>query len=552
VLAGCGEAGFDGVVPIKTIPEMRSLRRRISIFTCAWAVGIASVQWTAAAERTAPIPTVASLRSWIQEHVSQSRFAGATWGIKVQSLDTGRVLFEHNAAKRLKPGSNAKLFTAALALDRLGPDYRIRTSVLGSSPPTGSGALRGDLIVRGRGDFSMAAGFYNGEVNAALTPLVDAIERAGIRRVRGDLIGDARWFRGPPFGAGWTWDDLGHAYGAAVSALVLEDNAVNVLLRPAAHVGDTCLLTTSPRTGYLKFVNNARTVAGGGAPWVELHRPVGKNVVHVTGELPLPGSNWVDSVSVHDPALWFVTLLREALDQRGIRVSGRSRSIDWLTGTGEAPEAHELIELAAVESPPMSELVVQMMKSSQNLYAQALWLQAGAVRESVEQQATARGTQPQSRTWTTTADAGLAAMRDFVEAAGIERDDVLLDEGSGLSRRALVTPRAVVELLRYVSRHRHADLFRNSLPVAGVDGTLREQMLGTAAQGNVAAKTGFLAHTYGLSGYVRTLAGERLAFAILLNNHVAESTAEGRADVDAIAVKLAEFEGAFEQLGSLP
>jgi D-alanyl-D-alanine carboxypeptidase/D-alanyl-D-alanine-endopeptidase (penicillin-binding protein 4) len=269
--------------------------------------------------------------------------------------------------------------------------------------------------------------------------------------------------------------------------------------------------------------------------------------VHVTGELPLQGSNWVDAVSVHNPALWFVTRLREALEQRGIRVSGRSRSIDWLTAQREAPNDDQLIELTAVESPPISELLMQMMKSSQNLYAHALWLQAGAARESKEQQAAASRGQLRSRTWTTTADAGLAAMREFVEAVGIEPDDVLLDEGSGLSRRALITPRAVVELLRYASRHRHAELFRDSLPVAGVDGTLREQMLGTAAEGNVAAKTGLLAHTYSLSGYVRTLAGERLAFSILLNNHVAESTAEGRADVDAIAVALAECEGAFER-----
>jgi D-alanyl-D-alanine carboxypeptidase/D-alanyl-D-alanine-endopeptidase (penicillin-binding protein 4) len=190
--------------------------------------------------------------------------------------------------------------------------------------------------------------------------------------------------------------------------------------------------------------------------------------------------------------------------------------------------------MAAAESPPLAELVRQMMKASQNLYAQALLLQVGRHRQS-----------PQSLLpdpHETAEQAALAELRDFIAEAGIAAKAVQLDDGAGLSRRSLVTPNALVDLLKYMDGHRCAGAFRSSLPVAGIDGTLRQRMIGTAAEGCVQAKTGMLANVYTLSGYVTTVAGERLAFAFMLNNHTPESSAAASADLDALAILLASLE----------
>lgn len=493
---------------------------------------------------TGPVETIGSLeelRVRIAAHLAQPRFKGAFWGVHVQSLDTGQILFEHNADKRLRPASNAKLFTAALALDQLGPDHRIRTSILAVAPPDRSGALMGDLIIRGRGDFSMAGRFRGGDRDQALASVVDAIERAGVQQVRGDLIGDATWFHGPPYGAGWTWEDLDYSYGAGVSALNLDDNVIELRIRPGHHPGEHCRAVPGFPGDYLTVVNRTRTVGADSHTWLKWHRPPGGNVVHLAGQLAVHGGDRIAVVPVHDPALWFVTRLHEELARRGVRISGEARVVDWLRRPGEGTPTGSLIELGTVKSPPMHELIWQMMKPSQNLYAQALWLQVGAARLSGVDTLSGgdEGGDPLLRI--TTTESASSALREFLTGVGIPTDEVLIEEGSGLSRRTLITPRAIVGLLESMTHHRHAAVFCSSLPVAGVDGTLRARMRGTVAEGSVKAKTGMLANTFTLSGYVRTTGGEQLAFAVLLNNHDAISAEVARADLDTVAIFLAGF-----------
>jgi serine-type D-Ala-D-Ala carboxypeptidase/endopeptidase (penicillin-binding protein 4) len=483
------------------------------------------------------------LQARIASHIGQPRFDGATWGVHVQSIESGRCLFQYNAHKRLRPASNVKLFTAALALDRLGPGHRIRTSILATNPPDLSGTLEGDLVVRGRGDFSMSTRFQaegvEAETDLALVPLVRAIQRAGVRRVRGGLVGDATWFHGPAQGTGWVWEDLRHPYGAGVSALILEENIVELFIQPGASPGHACRITTRPVTDYLTLINRTTTVAGDGVPWLELHRPLGGNVVHLKGQLPLGSSSRVEAVPVHHPTLWFVTRLKEVLHRHGIQIDGQPQAIDWLNPTNQKLSDQSLVELAAVESPPLHALLAPMMKRSQNLYAQALWLHVGAIAATESSPPT-----PNPTPRLTSSQTAALALKEFQLRARIPPAEALIEEGSGLSRRSLVTPHAIVRLLTHMHGHPHAHAFLASLPVAGVDGSLRLRMRGTVGEGNVTAKTGMLAHTFTLSGYVRTARGENLAFALLLNNHTAESPAAARSDLDAIAILLAGHQGA--------
>ncbi len=484
----------------------------------------------AAASRAAA--TVEDLQAQIVEHLSQPRFDRALWGIQAVSLDTGATLFATNAQRLLKPASNNKLFTGALALDLFGPDFRIRTDFYAGKPPTRRGTLRGDLVVFGRGDPSFAARFHGGDYTQSLQPLVAALRQAGVRRVTGDLVGDERFFRGPPYGSSWTWDDLQYYYGAEVSALSAEDNTLDLEFKPGPSPGLPCTIVVRPATDHVHFDNRTVTVTNGGPRRIDLYRAPGSDLVRVTGQLPVGDRGWTDAVAVSDPAGLFLRLLHAELRRHGIKVSGRLRTVDWRERHRHPADADGWVKVAEVLSPPMSELVARMMKPSQNLYAQLLFLQAG------ERQ---RGAAPNPEG--ASEDLGLIALRGFLAKAGIPADEVLIEEGSGLSRGALVTPRAVVSLLRHMDDHPQSVPFRESLPVAGLDGTLRQRMKDTVAAGLLRAKTGTLRYVNTLSGYTTTRAGERLAFSILLNAYRPPPGSSGRDEIDAVAVMLTSCEG---------
>lgn len=515
--------------------------------------------------------TLTALRERIAAHIAQPRFAPAAWGVKIVSLDTGKTIFEHNPQKYFNPASNAKLYTAALALERLGADHRIKTSLYSTSRPGASGTLKGDLIVYGRGDPTMAARLNGGDYFKGMEPLVTQFVNAGIRRIEGDLIGDESYFAGPPFGAGWEWDDLQAYYGAEVSSLTVNDNAVDLFVKPADRAGLPCRITTGPATSFVTLMNRTQTAAKGAESRIVVYRPVGENIIYVSGRLSIDSIGYYGAIAVHNPAGLFVSLLKEALDRRGIAVTGRTRVVDWKYREVTPFDSSKLIELGSVESMPLGEIVRETLKPSQNLWAQLLLLQVGessrfgawfgTIPGSVAPDGSLKAAQlppPAPKTDEpregTSEELGVRVLNEFLNQVGVKRGDVLLEEGSGLSRRDVITPEATVALLAYASKSRWSEVYRNALPIAGVDGTLQNRMKGTAAAGNVRAKTGTLRYVYTLSGYVTTAAGERLAFSIMLNNYNAErpeassvqapgaSTAP-RDEMDAIAIMLAGFTG---------
>ena len=467
-----------------------------------------------------------ALQARLSAVLDQPRFAQAQWGVKVVSLDYGRTVFERDADKLMQPASNAKLYTAALALDRLGPDYRIKTSFYAAAKPDAAGVIRGDVLVYGRGDPCFSARFNGGDYGKALQPAIDALLAAGVRKIDGGLIGDESYFRGAPFGLGWTWNDLQEHYGAPASALSYQDNAIDLIFKPGRDAGIPCQVVTAPETSNVTFDNRTLTGPSAASGSIRLYRPVGESVVYVWGVVPLGSTGENGSVSVPKPALWFVTMLKQGLAQRGVAVTGGVRQEDWLSREVLPIGWSNLTEVAFVPSRPLAEIVKQTLKASENLYAQLLWLQVGA-------RAGAAGGD--------TGRAGLAEMRKFLREAGISRSAVLLEEGAGESRGSLVTPGATARLLAFMDHHRGRDVFVDALPVAGVDGTLRDRFTGTVAAGNLRAKTGTMGGVNTLSGYVTTAGKERLAFSIMLNNYRGE--ASGRAALDAAALSLAEFTG---------
>jgi D-alanyl-D-alanine carboxypeptidase/D-alanyl-D-alanine-endopeptidase (penicillin-binding protein 4) len=460
------------------------------------------------------------LAARLQALLSEPRFAAASWGVKVVSLDTGRTLFAHQAEKFFTPASNTKLFTAALVLQTLGPEFRIRTSLYGQAKPGPGGVLQGDLVLFGRGDPTVLG--WNQGGPDPLEALATQAWEAGVRVVTGDLVGDDRFFATPPFGSGWEAGDLAAGFGAPPTALVVHGNTVNLRIYPAAP-GQPCLVFPMPGLHLLALDNGTTTRPGGVG--IRAYRALGEGTVHLTGALP-PGAPPAElTVTLQDPALFFAQLLRRALLRHGIRVLGATRS-RHVQNRNVPLDTPILTELGHLESPPLRSILRDTLKDSLNLEAQVLFLQAGAARSGPGPHTEARA---------------LEALAAYLEAAGLSPGQVLLEEGSGLSRKNLVTPSAIVALLAHLSRTPGAELFREALPLAGVDGSLARRMAGTPAQGNLRAKTGTMRFNHALSGYVTSAAGERLAFAILLNNYNRDPQAPSpQSELDALAVCLAE------------
>lgn len=455
-------------------------------------------------------------------------------GVKIVSLDNGRIVFEENAAKLLRPASNMKIYTVATALDRLTPDYRFNTSVFAPAKPDSSGVIRGDLRIYGRGDPTFAARFNNGDYFKAIDDLAARIVSTGVKRVEGDLIGDETYFTGPKYGSGWEWEDLTWYYGAEVTPLSVNDNALDLFVKPGLAVGQPASITTGPPDPLLTIVNRVTTSAKGVRREIAIHRGLNENTITIIGSIPLEDRGYTGAVGISHPALLFVYLLRNSLAQKGVVVTGKSR----VTGEVAIPSMSSVSsvaqeEIVSLQSPQFSLIAAQTLKPSQNLYTELILRTLGKLT-------------PPPATFTisnpTSEQLGLEAVRSFLKTAGIRAEALVLDDGSGLSRGDMITAEATVQLLTFMSKHRFANVFRDALPIAGVDGTLRNRMRGTPAENNVRAKTGSLSSAASLSGYVTTAAGEKLAFSIMVNNYPRE--VEPRTGcIDPIAVLLASFSG---------
>jgi len=484
----------------------------------------------ASAQEPKPPATLAELQQRLREHISQSKYDAALWGVKIISRDSGQTVFEHNPQKLCSPASNCKLYTVALALDRLGADYRIKTSLYAKTKPSKSGKLSGDLVVYGRGDPTINGRLHGGDLYQALEPLVAALTNAGVKRIAGDLVADESYFRGPPFGSGWMWDDLEYYYGAEISALTINDNTLQALVRPGPRVGAPCSLTLFPAAGWLAFSNRTVTAEKEVRKSIHCYRPLEENVVYISGQMPVGDAGATNEVTVHNPAGLFTSFFRQALARHGITVGGKLRTVNWLDRQAKPINYGNWVELGLAESLPMRDLAREVQKPSQNLYTDLLLAHVGEKSRAAD-----------SRPEETSEELGVRALNRFLTEVGIQKGETFFEEGSGLSRDNLVSPNATVTLLQFMSRHKCADDYLAALPIAGVDGTLKSRMKGTPAAGNVRAKTGTLRWANSISGFVTTAAGERLIFSLMLNRYYELRPARG--DLDTIVVMLAGFTG---------
>ncbi len=439
-------------------------------------------------------PTPDALARAIDRVVDRAAFAPAFWGIEVRSLKTGRVLYARNAGKNFRPASTLKLVTTAAVLDAVGPEARLRTTVETAGRMDGFGSILGDVFLVGRGDPDLSGRFADGNALAPFEEMAEALATAGVRRIEGRLIGHEGAFTGERRGSDWGWEDLTWSYGAEVSALSFGDNVVELKLAPGERAGEPAVLEAAPRSAYWNVVSTVTTAAAASKKDLTLVRDPGSNHIRLSGTLPI-GQTWEGKVALEDPARYAATVLAEVLEAKGIHVMGP-------VATSSDPLPADARVLAVHESPPLAELLKPVNKDSQNLHAELLLRLLG-------ERARGEGS----------VAAGHEAVRAFLTRLGVPAEPWGLEDGSGLSRSDLVSPHGLVVLLEEMDHHPQAAAFRDSLAVMGVDGTLKNRLKGTAAEGRVLAKTGTLHRANALVGYATTLAGDRLVFSIVVNNH---------------------------------
>lgn len=510
----------------------------------ACAIALVFAQSAAAGGETArarPRPDIAKFRARVETILAGDHADRSYWGIFVADRDTGQTLYSLNADHFFAPASNAKLITTALALATLGSEYRFRTTLESDGKLGADGKLSGDLILVGRGDpdlsnriFRFAGEFARqGAMDKIFADMVDAAIGKGLREVDGDIIADDGYFPYDPYPAGWSAGDLFFDFGVPVSAITFNDNVVSILIQPGARPGDPAEITTQPAAALETLAHSITTSAPGGMPEIAVVRQPGDNFLLLRGSIPAGHEPVKLDLAMIAPAETAARTIKELLEARGVRVTGGIRvqhsAPPETTAAGEPvlPPAmpqeprHSLV-LAEHLSPPLRESVELTNKISQNLHAEIFLRTVG--REKLGLASTA---------------AGLKVEREFLYSAGVPDGDVVLSDGSGLSRDDLVTPQAMVDLLRYASRAPWASDFMASLPVSGADGTLSDRMRNSPVTGLIQAKTGATERVHALTGYATTLRGEYLVFSIFCNND-AQHGANATKPVDDIAAAMVE------------
>ncbi|RNB87155.1 D-alanyl-D-alanine carboxypeptidase/D-alanyl-D-alanine-endopeptidase [Brevibacillus fluminis] len=449
-----------------------------------------------------PEPEAYKLSDLLDPILDAPEATGVSAGIIVKALDEkGKeaTWYAHDADKLMTPASNLKLLTGATALTELGSDYRFKTELSASTPVTDDGLLKGNLYVKGYGDPSIhTEDELKAQDGVSIESIVDAIKKRGIKRINGDLILDDTYFDDQRLGLGWAWDDESYYYNALIDALSLNRGTVMISYEPGARKDKPVKVTITPNTSYVTVINEAKTVAKDEENTFTILRDRATDTIRLQGNLPLGSDADYERVPVEQPALYFGTVLKEKLEEAGIKFTNGSE-----VKRGELPT--KVTKLKVFQSEPLADILTYMNKKSDNLYAEMLLKAVGA-------KANGSGT----------ADAGIEAVQAVLKSFGWTTNFDMVD-GSGLTRYDQISARHITAALEGMAAAESFDIYYDSLPIAGVDGTLKNRMKGTAAENNVHAKTGSMSGVNSLSGYVTTKGGTKLVFSILLNGYATSS-----------------------------
>ena len=408
-------------------------------------------------------------------------------GITVFDLTTGESLFRYQDEKLYRPASTEKVITSVTALARLGTDYTMDTRL------QYTGRIVNDTL---KGSLYLVGGFDPEFMDEDLDSLVEVIARSGIRYITDTLAADVSMMDSVYWGPGWSWDDVPHSFQPYLSPLMLNRGCVDVTVTPIQKDSLPQVLCV-PASDYYKVKNEAIS-----------HQPqAGKlkitrnwlhngNLIHITGNV---AKTTTKTLSVYTSKDFFFHTFVSRLRERGVEAR--------TTGFAECPQSDSLTVVSPLFtlSRPIGEVLKQMMKESDNLCAESMFYHLAAKYAARKQ---------------VNADDGTDAINDFMKTGlGFNPEYYRIADGSGVSLYNYVSPRLMLEYLKFA--YYHAEIFQpfyESLPIAGVDGTLEHRMKKTKAYRKVRAKTGSVTGVSSLAGYAKAANGHQLAFVIINQN----------------------------------
>ncbi|MGA8557053.1 MAG: D-alanyl-D-alanine carboxypeptidase/D-alanyl-D-alanine-endopeptidase [Candidatus Acidiferrales bacterium] len=489
-------------------------------------------------------PDVKRFRVRVDAALAEIHARKAFWGVLVVDRDTGQTLYELNADHFFTPASNAKIFTSSLAFATLGPSFQFRSTLESAGRLGPDGHLAGDMVFVGRGDpdisnrkFPYAGKVeHEGPTQKVLERMADDAIAKGLKEIEGDIIADDSYYPYDPYPPGWSIGDLFFTFGAPIGAVTFNDNCISVEIRPADHAGDPATIIVEPAAALETFAHDIKTIPADGKPEIGVARQAGPNFLLVRGTIPAGHAPIKLDLAMTDPGEITALTLKQIFQAKGVPVTGNVRVLHApppeiypdapvVVGPVPAPPLPTVIVFAEHLSPPLSEIARVTNKVSQNLHAELLLRAVGRQKKGFG-----------------VTDAGLWVEQDFLKSVGVADGDVVLTDGSGLSPDDLVTPRAVVQLLRYDAQQAWGPDYISTFPIAAVDGTLENRFKNARAAGQILAKTGALEHVHAMSGFATTQRGERVIFA-LFGNHSPERGRDATVVIDAIASAMIETLG---------
>jgi serine-type D-Ala-D-Ala carboxypeptidase/endopeptidase (penicillin-binding protein 4) len=480
---------------------------------------VGSIVWPiVGVAQTAPGSSVcpAQLTARIEKIINQPQFDRARWGILVQHLERNpKTLYDREAERFFLPASTAKLFTTAAALEKLGGDYRIRTSIVGEPVSDGVWNLR--LIGKGDPSFS----------DIQLKSLAKQLKAKGVKTIQ-QLVLDDRGFAGEAINPTWEWGDLQESYAPVVNSLIINQNAIQVTFLPQKLGQPLTIQWQNPGdiTGW-KVENLTKTVAATETESVNFTRDLNQRTIRISGQLRVGATAETIDIAAPNPLQLLNERLQMALKAENINLQAIQVWSNWMPAPLTNPKEREI---AFVESPPLRDLIREVNQESNNLYTEAL----------LKQLAHAEKSKP-AKPIVSATESGLQILQTHLTQRQVDPKGYQLADGSGLSRMNLVSPTALVQVLQSMNYSPLAQDYRQSLPVAGQSGSLTNRFSNTPAQAIVQAKTGGMTNVSSLAGYITPPEYQPLAFSILLN----QSTATGREQrqaIDEIVVLLAQLQ----------
>lgn len=482
------------------------------------AFSLYSQQKDTAKIKTQSINSTQELKDQLEETFNDPNFSNANWGVMIKSLKTGEILYKKNADKLFIPASNQKLFTTSAVLALLTEKYFYETSLF-LNGEIRNGKVAGDLIIKGTGDPTISSKFIDGGGHKVFEAWADSLLAKGITEILGNIIGDDSAFDNQYYGKGWQSDNEQFWFSAPVGALSFNDNCVHVTIRPSLP-GKSAILSVYPETEYVSVDNKIVTVNQNEEEGISFIRERGTNNITFRGKIRKNSKETSEYVTVVNPTVYFLTIVREVFERKGIKVSGR---IIGIKDNDNKYDPEDLILLARHKSLFLKDIVKETNKNSNNFFAEQLFKTLGYEMYGLG-----------------SVENGLRASRELFNDMGINLDNLYLVDGSGLSRLNMVTPRHVVNLLSYMYKSEVFDSFYKSLPIAGIDGSLSSRMRRTSAENNVHAKPGYNTGISALSGYVKTFEGEPLVFCMFVNNYLVP-TALATYIQDLVCIRLSNF-----------